>query len=268
MLGFNAIGETPIAAIPPYISYTTGTAVGIATAVGSGGTLASRAAGRAAGAAVAFGRTRAYGGAPNLRNQSFNFSVNVLQALLWQYNTAPNLTAILEKKQEWYDVNQKEFWQNWINDVFDLRTANDFGCAVWAVILGLPLSIEYDAPTGPAWGFGPYTSGGPPDEGNMNFDRGNFQSLQPTPLPLTLEQKRIALQLRYFQLFTHGGVWEINAFFKRLFGRYGNVWVDDHLDMTMTYVFDFEMPRPLLYLFNYYDLLPRPSGVKVDFTYL
>lgn len=269
MFGFNPISAAAIAEITPFTVGGAGNAVGAAWAVG----LARRvgvlgAAGTVLGAAVVFGRTRTYGGVANRRNQAFNFSVDVLSALLWQYNEAPALTEVLEQKQAWYDLNQKLFWQNWINDVFDLRTANDFGCAVWSIILRLPLAIEYDVPDGPPWGFGPYTSGGPPDEGNMNFDRGNFQALVPTVLPLTLDQKRIALQMRYFQLFTHGAVPQINAMLKRLFGKYGLAYVEDHLDMTMTYHFAFKMPHPLLFLFNYYDLLPRPSGVQVNFTYL
>jgi len=268
MLGHDAISAMPIASVP-FTVPAAGTAVGVAAVVGvARRTGVLGAAGLCAGSSALFAYTRSFGGSFSLRNQSFDFSVNVLQALLWQYNEAPNLTALLQAKQDWYDTNQKEFWQSFVNDIFDLRTANDFGCAVWSYILRIPLAIEWQQPTGPAWGFGPYTSGGPPDEGNMNFERGNFQALEGVPLPLTLEQKRIVLQLRYFQLFTHGAVPQINAFLKRLFGHYGPVYVVDHLDMTMTYVFDFVMPRQLLFIFKYYNLLPQPSGVAVDFTYL
>lgn len=267
MLGLGAISETPIATALGITIPVAGTCLGVAALNGSPRTHAST-AGHCAGASALFGYTRAFGGAFDLRNQSFDFSVNVLQALLWQYNEAPNLTVLLQAKQDWYDTNQKEFWQKWVNDVFDLRTANDFGCAVWSYILRIPLAIEWQHAAGPAWGFGPYTSGGPPTQGNMNFERGNFQSIKGLPLPLTLEQKRIVLQLRYFQLFTHGAIPQINAFFKRLFGHFGPVYVVDHLDMTMTYHFGFVMPKQLLFLFNYYKLLPQPSGVAVDFTYL
>ncbi len=37
--------------------------------------------------------------------QNFDYSVNLLQALLWQYNEAKNLQGILEAKQTWYDIN-------------------------------------------------------------------------------------------------------------------------------------------------------------------
>ncbi|WP_231668322.1 DUF2612 domain-containing protein [Ralstonia solanacearum] len=47
------------------------------------------------------------------------------------------------------------FWENWIRDVFDLRTANDFGLSVWSEILGVPLAVTVDPtkPGTPVFGF-------------------------------------------------------------------------------------------------------------------
>lgn len=194
-----------------------------------------------------------------MKNQDFSFGVNVLQALLWQYNDAPNLEAIVQAKQDWYNVNQTEFWENWITDVFDLRTANDFGCAVWAIILALPLTVTTAALTKPTFGFDPFAD---------NFDRSNFATIGQTVLPLTLEQKRLVLKLRYFQLITRGTIPEINRFFKRTFADLGDVWVEDNLNMTMTYVFNFVLPSALKFILTYYDLLPRPAGVAVNYTSL
>lgn len=71
--------------------------------------------------------------------QEFDFSINLLEALIWQYNNAPRLESLLRQKQTWYDVNNRDFWQDWLRDVFDLRTANTFGLRVWSIILGLSL---------------------------------------------------------------------------------------------------------------------------------
>jgi hypothetical protein len=70
--------------------------------------------------------------------QQFDFSVNLLQALLWQYNGATNLQGLLEAKYNWYYTNQSQFWNDWIGNVFNLATADDFGLAVWSIILGQP----------------------------------------------------------------------------------------------------------------------------------
>ena len=71
--------------------------------------------------------------------QEFDFSVDLLQAILWQYNNATSLQSLLNSEQAWVIENQTEFWENWLRDVFDLRTANEFGLSVWSIILGIPL---------------------------------------------------------------------------------------------------------------------------------
>lgn len=192
-----------------------------------------------------------------MRNQLFDFSTNALQALIWQYDNTTALRDLLTEKQAWYDVNQTQFWNDWITNVFDLRTANDFGCAVWAIILQIPLSIVQSGVSRDAWGFGQY---------HTNFTRGNFGKDAQQVLPLTLEQKRLVLQLRYFQLITRGTVPEINAFMKRIFAALGPVYVQDNLDMTMTYQFGFVIPSSLQFILRFYDLLPRPAGVSVTFV--
>jgi len=90
------------------------------------------------------------------RIQEFDFSVDLLQHILWNFNQAENLQNLLQKKQDWYQENQQEFWDNWVRDVFDLRTANDFGLSIWSIILDLPLFGDSDvSPTDyPAFGFG------------------------------------------------------------------------------------------------------------------
>jgi len=189
--------------------------------------------------------------------QDFDFSINILRALLWQHNEAPRLESLLQSKQTWYDIHESEFWSDWYTDVFDLRTANDFGLSVWAIILGVTLSNGTADPGdhGPVWGF----SGD-----DVNFGNGNFAPW--ASLPLTTEQRRVLLRLRYFQLTTRGTVPEINEFMTRLFGSQGYVYVRDGLDMTARYVFGFSLSSDLQVIFDRFDALPRPAGVYVDYV--
>lgn len=187
--------------------------------------------------------------------QQFDYSVDLLRAILWQYNDAERLQTLLQGKQDWYNTNQRDFWNNWYRDVFDLRTANDFGLAVWAIILGVPLVVasQGDLPGKPIWGFGQY---------RKNFNNGNFASISASQL--TTEQKRLVLQLRYFQLYTRATVPEINEFLAKLFAPYGTAYVVDHLDMSATYVFTTPLPSSLGVILSEFDLLPRPAGVKIN----
>jgi uncharacterized protein DUF2612 len=189
--------------------------------------------------------------------QEFEYSVNLLRAVLWQYENATSVISLLTAKQNWYIDNVTTFWENWYNDVFNLQTANDFGCSVWAIILGLPLVINPfpDDPDKPIFGFD-----GPPAQ---NFDNGTFTSAS-NGYTLSLADKRLVLKLRYFQLITRGAIPEINKFLAFAFADYGTVYAMDGLNMTMRYVFLFPIDPLLLNIFTTYDLLPRPSGVLLQ----
>jgi len=192
--------------------------------------------------------------------QELDASVELTKALLWQYNNAENLEGLITKKQEWYNENNNEFWDDWLRDVFDLRTANSFGLSVWSIILNLPIAVTQDpSPPKPTWGFG---------VNNENFNSGNFTNLNSTVVNLTLEQARLVLRLRYFQLVTSGRIPEINNFIRPLFEeQFGVVFAYDNLDMTMTYIFKFDPPQQLRFVLENYDILPRPSGVLLNLLY-
>lgn len=188
--------------------------------------------------------------------QGFDFSVDLLRAVLWQYNDAARLRTILERKAAWYATNQTAFWSAWITDVFDLQTANDFGLSVWAQILNVPLVANTPATGGrPVFGFGDF---------NQNFDNGNFGQDTDGTVTLNTEQKRLVLRLRYYQLTSTGAVPEINRVMAEVFGHLGRVHVLDGHDMTMFYVFDFAPPSDVLFVLENYDILPRPSGVQLS----
>lgn len=187
--------------------------------------------------------------------QEFDFSVDLLRCVLWQYNDAARLQTLISKKQEWYTKNQTEFWLNWIRDVFDLRTANDFGLAVWGKILRESREAYVGGTSAdyPAFGFGQY---------RRNFGRGNFRRANAGYVRLGMEQYRLLLQLRYYKLISRGTVPEINAFMKRLFQDQGRVYVLDPLDMSFAvYVFNFAPTFWQRFVLEDIDALPRPAGV-------
>lgn len=188
--------------------------------------------------------------------RAFNFSVDLLQNILWQYDSAPALRALVEEKEAWYTENHTDFWNDWYVDVFDLSTANDFGLSVWAIILGIPLVVVPAPDPGKvAFGFG---------INRANFNNGNFAPTS-NSFGLTTEQKRLVLKLRYFQLITRGAAPEINAFLNHVFGP-GVVYVADGLQMNARYVFADEIPSALQLVFEAYDILPRPAAVGVDWV--
>lgn len=189
--------------------------------------------------------------------QAFDFSLNLLRAILWQYNDATRLQSLLQSKQDWYAANYSAFWSDWITDVFNLRTANDFGLSVWAVILGLPLAVVPEPdPDKPIFGFA---------ADDENFTNGNFAASG--SVGLSTEQKRIALRLRYFQLIGRHSVAQANRFMTDVFGP-GWGYVSDSLLMRVRYVFEIPLGPQLEFVLNEYQLLPRPAGVGADYVVL
>lgn len=187
--------------------------------------------------------------------QEFDLSADILRGLLWQHNRALKLRELLELKKAYVDSDGRTFWDDWFRDVFNLKTANAFGCQVWARILGIRLAPPPSGDGGDRWGFGP---------DNENFDNGPFA--ESSGVQLAVEQQRLVLRLRWYQLTTRPSVTDINRILRDVFSDLGLVYVEDNLDMTMTYVFTFEPDANLVIVLNQYDLLPRPSTVGVTYT--
>lgn len=208
-----------------------------------------------------------------MRIQTFNYSVNLLQSIIWQYDEATHLVSLLNQKQAWYNTNQTQFWQNWFTNVFNLQTANNFGLSVWSYILNIPLFflVEMEASDKPNWGFNAFTT--PPTLENtyLNYQNSNFSTIG-SVLTLTTEQQRFLLRLKYFQLSNRVDVTDVNTFLNYLIstsniGWAGNIWMLDNLNMTITYEFTVAgFPPILLQIIQQFDVLPRPTGVSIIYS--
>lgn len=196
----------------------------------------------------------------SIRIEEPDFSLDLLSAALWQFNDADNLLGLLREKQRFYDTAHRDFWQDWLRDVFDLRTANEFGLSVWSIILDIPLfSTTTESPDDyPAFGF---ATAGP----DSNFDNSNFATPPGTFTGLDTEQKRLLLRLRYHQLTTSGSVTDINRILADVFGP-GVAYVQDNLDMSIRYIFNTLIDPNLIFVLDTFDILPRPSGVNSDIS--
>lgn len=202
--------------------------------------------------------------------QQFNYIVNLTQAILWQYDESTNLLNLIGKKQDWYNINQTQFWQDWYNNVFNLITANAFGLSVWSYILYVPLFIENtpESDDAPIWGFNRIISYPTLENTYLNFENGNFSS-KGTIISLTLEEQRFLLRLRYFQLSNRGSLPYINQFLNYLCSTSninypGTIYALDGLNMTMTYVFTAAgFSQDLFNAITTLDIFPRPTGVGI-----
>jgi hypothetical protein len=190
--------------------------------------------------------------------QEFTFDTALMQVVLWQYNDAPNITELITAKQTWYNIYQDQFWENWIADIFDLTTASDFGCLVWAIILGFPLGPFIGATvTYLGFGFNSFHS---------NFNNSNFAPSTGPSQNLTTAQKILILQLRYYQLTGKPTKQYPNQVLANLFGD-GVIYITDGGNMTATVNYNSNIiPSNLITAIENYDLILRATAVAFTFT--
>ncbi len=187
---------------------------------------------------------------------TYKCEIDLLSAIDWQRGSAEKINKLIQLKQDWYDTNYCDFWNDWVKDVFDLRTANEFGLSVWSIILDLPLFDQSQKSRSdyPAIYFGSF---------KKNFFGGNFGKNASTVNDLTTDQKRIMLQLKAFIMHMRSSTFEINKKMTELFG-FRAVYVLDNLDMSYTYVISDSELLSFISVIQDYDLLPRPNSVSVN----
>lgn len=195
-----------------------------------------------------------------MRKENIDFHVDLTQSILWQYNNAENLNAIISKLCDLNDLANKKFWEDWHSNVFNINTANDFGLEVWSRILNVKAGVSFEAqPEKLAFGLG---------KNRKNFNAPtNFGSRDGGYVGFTTEQKRLLVKSRLFQLTQSPTLTNINRFLKEnLWKDDAKVFVTDPFDMTFAlYTFNYQPDANIMFLIKNTDFLPRPSTVDIDF---
>jgi len=188
---------------------------------------------------------------------TYECTINLSTAIDWQRGSAVKLNELINLKQKWYEDNYCLFWNDWVTNVFDLRTANEFGLSVWSIILDVPLfdQSEKSRSDYPAIYFG---------VNRKNFSNGNFGKNASTVDSLTVNQKRTMLQLKALILNMGSSTYEINVKLTELFG-FRQIYALDNLDMSYTYIVNNPELISFINIIEDYDLLPRPNCVSVDY---
>lgn len=185
--------------------------------------------------------------------------IDLRRVILWQYEQAVKLIGIVDISQAGYDSLQHNFWNVWFNDVFNINTANAFGLAVWAKILNVKVTVDFD-PQPDKIAFGYSTK-------RTNYERGNFGNKGGSGSSVTLneEQVRLLVKTRYFALTNKPTLDNINDFLRENYWKGDSkVWVSDPMNMTfLLYTFQYNPTYDVRFLLDNIDLLPRPACVGI-----
>lgn len=190
-------------------------------------------------------------------SEPYECKINLLSALDWQRSAADVVQQFVKNEQAWLDENHCKFWDDWTRDVFTLSTANDFGLAVWSIILDEDV-FGYQAASPedyPDWGF---------SIDSENFFDGSFATEDGITYPFTTEQKRILLQLKAFKVLAMGGpIVQTNTAMTNIFGN-GVILAFDNFNMSYTYQLLDSSISDFIVEINKRDLLPRPIGIEIS----
>ena len=192
----------------------------------------------------------------------YNCEINLLSALDWQRSGADIAKKFIENEQGWLKINHCDFWNNWKKNVFSLATANDFGLAVWSIILDENISGSVAPSLNQDFDLGFNI-----DDENFfdgTFEVGSFASKNEGSYEFTTDQKRILLQLKAFKVLAMGGpIYQTNQAMANIFGT-GVILAFDNFNMSYIYQLRESTLSNFIVEINRRDLLPRPVGIEIS----
>lgn len=178
----------------------------------------------------------------------FNPWVTVLS----EYANSPIITALIDLFAQWLDPQSR--FDRFYSLIWDIDTAQGYGLDVWGRILGVGrvlqvpvgeyLGFEQDAQAKP-FGFGIFYSG----------------SRLTNNVALTDEAYRTLLLAKAALNITNASAPAINTILLNLFGQ---GYVRDNRDMTITYVFSEALTPVETAIVFQSGVLPKPCGVSFD----
>lgn len=178
----------------------------------------------------------------------FDPSITVLS----QYANSPILLALIDDFAQWLDPASR--FNDFYSLLWDIDTAVGFGLDVWGRILGVGRVLQ--VPTGEFLGF-------EQDAQAVPFGFGIFYSGDrlTNNVALTDTAYRTLLLAKAALNITNASIPAINAILLNLFG---DGYVRDNLDMTITYVFSAALTPVQTAIVFQSGVLPKPCGVSFD----
>ena len=199
------------------------------------------------------------------KNQILDLSVDLTKSLLWQYDSTQSLLSIVEQKSAWYQTNQVGFWNSWIADVFDIRTANTFGLNVWGIIVGISRNLTVGTGGGQFGLFGGFNN---MPFNSVPFNFGGWSSSvygSPSSYQVSNDLYRKMIIAKAMTNVSKNTIPALNAVLSVLFeGRGGIYYVDNH-DMTMTLNYNFALTPVDYAIITQSNVLSRPAAVLLRY---
>ena len=189
------------------------------------------------------------------------------KTVISQYANSPTLVQLVENYLTYIDQNAN------VNAFFDMmwniNTAEGYGLDVWGRIVGVERTQEVTEPKfSYFFGFSepvdPYITGF--GQAQFYLNGSTSGGIIVTTYTLTDAEFRTLILAKAAANISDGSVRAMNQILISLFPGRGRCYVRDNLDMTLTYVFEFELTPAELVTVQQSGVLPRPTGISTSFV--
>lgn len=177
-----------------------------------------------------------------------------------QYANSPVLLKMVADMADYIDpsANIDAFFLS----IWNVDTATGYGLDVWGRIVGVARVLEIPG-SDPFFGFEEATDGEPFNQA-IFYNEGTLTS----NFSLSDDAYRKLILAKALANISDGSIAGINQILINLFSEYGNCYVTDGLDMTMTYTFGSDLSPVDFAIVSQSGVLPRPAGVSVTIIQL
>ena len=184
---------------------------------------------------------------------------NYPETIISQYNSSPTINQLIASFNGYIDptANLEAFYDYMRN----VKTAQGYGLDVWGRIVGVTRvlqvgNVTYLGASGPDG-----TSGDSMDVAPFYNDNGTTQNYA-----LDDNSFRTLIYAKALYNICNGSTAAINNLLLELFGASGPCWVADNQNLTITYIFEFQLTPVQQSIVYQSNVLPRPSGVSVTYS--
>jgi hypothetical protein len=185
--------------------------------------------------------------------------LNVGRTIISQYANSPTLTQLIENLNEYIDprVNMQAFY----DAVWNVDTAVGFGLDIWGSIVGVSRLLQIPTNTS-TLGFA--NSDVPADWAPFNV--GTFYTGISAGQSFLLPDDtfRTLILVKALANIVSTSAPSLNKLLQNLFPGQGVCYVIDNGNMSMTFVFEFDISQSDYAILTQSGALPHPAGVKVS----
>lgn len=194
------------------------------------------------------------------------------QTLLSQYVDSPTINSLLSSYND--AVEPSVDILNFYDNIWNVATAVGNGLDIWGNIVGVSRLLNTNT-SGYYFGFEEAASGA---TGSQPFNQAPFYvgKTSTTTYALTDSQYRRLILVKAAFNISNNTVPSINELLRIEFGTptlggnepYGQAWVIDNLNMSLTYYLEFIPNEAQIAIITNSGVFPRPAGVQLILTHL